>query len=166
MKVGLGLGSNVGDRLLHLQQARLYLRSLSSGQWCQVSPVYETEPVGCPVGSQNFFNAVVEIEFSGAPLSLLKKVLAYEKAQGRDRSTGANAPRTIDIDILYFGEQAIIEKDLIVPHPRLVERRFVLVPLSTLRPEMIIKGTGKTVKLLLHELPVREGEVRFVQQDW
>jgi 2-amino-4-hydroxy-6-hydroxymethyldihydropteridine diphosphokinase len=118
------------------------------------------------VGAEKFLNAVLEIEFTGAPRTLLKKILAYEKAHGRDRTTGVNAPRTIDIDILYFGEKEIAEKNLVVPHPRLAERRFVLVPLSTLRPEMIIKGTGKTVKLLLRELPAREGEVRFVQQDW
>jgi 2-amino-4-hydroxy-6-hydroxymethyldihydropteridine diphosphokinase len=166
MKVGLGLGSNVGDRLLQLQQAKRYLLSLSPEQWHRASPVYETQPVGCPVGAEKFLNAVLEIEFTGAPRTLLKKILAYEKAHGRDRTTGVNAPRTIDIDILYFGEKEIAEKNLVVPHPRLAERRFVLVPLSTLRPEMIIKGTGKTVKLLLRELPAREGEVRFVQQDW
>ena len=166
MKVGIGLGSNVGDRLLNLQQAKRYLLSLSLEQWHIQSPVYETEPVGCPVGSAAFLNAVLEIEFTGAPATLLKQLLAYEKVHGRDRSAGTNAPRTIDLDILYFGEEEVSAKDLIIPHPRIAARRFVLLPLATIRPEMIVKGTGKTVRMLLRELPEREGEVRFVQQEW
>lgn len=166
MKVGLGLGSNVGDRLRHLQQAKAYLLSLSTEQWHLASPLYEAEPVGCAPDSPKFLNAVLEIEYEGAPKTLLKKILAYEKAHGRDRLTGKNAPRTIDIDILYFGAREVLEKDLVIPHPRLAERRFVLLPLSTIRSDMIVKGTGKTVRVLLRELPVREGEVRFVQQEW
>jgi 2-amino-4-hydroxy-6-hydroxymethyldihydropteridine diphosphokinase len=166
MKVGLGLGSNVGDRLLHLQHAKRYLLSLSPEQWHVQSPLYETEPVGCPAGSEKFLNAVLEIEFTGAPSTLLKKLLAYEKAHGRDRSIGVNAPRSIDLDILYFGEKELLTKDLIIPHPRMAERRFVLLPLATIRPEMIVKGTGKTVRQLLRELPGREGDVKFVQRDW
>ena len=166
MKVGLGLGSNVGDRLLNLQQAKRYLLSLSQEGWHLASPLYETEPIDCAPDSPNFLNAVLEIEFEGAPKTLLKKIQAYETAHGRDRSTGRNAPRAVDIDILYFGEKEMLEKDLVIPHPRMMERRFVLLPLSTIRPEMIVKGTGKTVRMLLRELPGREGEVRFVQQEW
>ena len=166
MKVGLSLGSNVGERLLHLQQAKSYLLSLSPEQWHRASPVYESEPVDCPAGSARFLNAVLEIEFTGAPRTLLKKILAYEVAHGRDRTAGTNAPRTIDVDILYFGEKEISEKDLVVPHPRLAERRFVLLPLSTICPDMIVKGIGKTVRMLLRELPAREGDVRLVRQEW
>jgi 2-amino-4-hydroxy-6-hydroxymethyldihydropteridine diphosphokinase len=166
MRVGLSLGSNVGDRLLHLQQAKRYLLSLSPEQWHRASPLYETEPVGCPDGSEKFLNAVLEIEFTGAPRTLLKKILAYEKAHGRDRALGMNAPRTIDLDILYFGECEVLTKDLVIPHPRIAERRFVLVPLSTICADMIVKGTARTVRALLRELPAREGDVRFVQQDW
>lgn len=166
MKVGIGLGSNVGDRLGHLQQAKRYLLSLSPEQWHRASPLYETAPVGCVPGTDGFLNAVLEIEFTGAPRTLLKKLQAYEIAHGRDRSAGVNAPRTIDLDILYFGEREILEKDLVVPHPRLAERRFVLVPLSTICPEMIVKGTGRTVRMLLRELPSRQGDVKFVQQEW
>ena len=166
MKVGLALGSNLGDRLNHLQQAKAYLLSLSTEQWHLASPLYQAEPVGCPPDSPEFLNAALEIEYGGAPKTLLKKILAYEKAHGRDRSAGKNAPRTIDIDILYFGEREVLEKDLVIPHPRMVERRFVLLPLSTIRPEMIVKGTGRTVRMLLRELPAKEDEVRFVQQEW
>jgi 2-amino-4-hydroxy-6-hydroxymethyldihydropteridine diphosphokinase len=164
VKVGLGLGSNVGDRLQHLQHAKAYLLSLSPEQWHRASPVYETEPVGCAPGTAKFLNTALEIEFTGAPRTLLKKLLAYEAAHGRDRSAEANAPRTIDLDILYFGEQEVLTKDLVIPHPRIAERRFVLVPLSTICPDRIIKGTGRTVRQLLRELP--ESHVRFVQPDW
>jgi 2-amino-4-hydroxy-6-hydroxymethyldihydropteridine diphosphokinase len=166
MKVGLGLGSNLGDRLLHLQLAKRYLLSLSKEQWHRASPLYETEPVGCPPNSPKFLNATLEIEYESSAKALLRKIIAYENAHGRDRNLPRNAARTIDIDILYFGEQEVLEKNLVVPHPRLADRRFMLLPLSTIRPEMIVKGTGKTVTMLLRELPAREGEVRFVQQEW
>jgi 2-amino-4-hydroxy-6-hydroxymethyldihydropteridine diphosphokinase len=166
MKVGLGLGSNLGDRLRHLQQAKAWLLSLSPESWHIASPVYETEPVGCPPGSPKFLNTVLEIEFTGAPRTLLKKVAAYELAHGRDRNLPKNAARTIDIDILYFGEKEVLEKDLVVPHPRMAGRRFVLLPLSTIRPDLIIKGTGRTVRMLLRELPAEDGQVRFVQHEW
>lgn len=166
MKVGLALGSNLGDRLRHLQQAKAYLLSLSREGWHRASPLYETEPVGCPPNSPKFYNAVLEIEYEGAPRTLLKKIIAYENAHGRDRALPKNAARPIDMDILYFGQREVLEPDLVIPHPGMSARRFVLLPLSTIRPEMIVKGTGKTVKMLLRELPVREGEVRFVQQEW
>ena len=166
MKVGLALGSNVGDRLKHLQQAKAYLLSLSTEGWHIASPLYETEPVGCPPNSPKFYNAVLEIEYEGAPKTLLKKILAYETAHGRDVDLPKNAARTIDIDILYFGEKEVVEKDLVIPHPRIAERRFVLLPLSTTRPDLIIKGTGKTVRMLLRELPANEGGVSFIQQEW
>jgi 2-amino-4-hydroxy-6-hydroxymethyldihydropteridine diphosphokinase len=166
MKVGIGLGSNLGDRLRQIQQSKAYLLSLSPEAWHVASPLYETEPVGCPPNSPKFLNAVLEIEFTGAPKTLLKKIRAYEVAHGRERDLPKNAARPIDIDILYFGEKEILEKDLVVPHPRMAERRFVLLPLSTVRPDMIVKGTGRTVRMLLRELPGREGEVRFVQHDW
>ena len=166
MKVGLALGSNVGDRLKHFQQAKAYLLSLSREGWHLASPLYETEPVGCPPNSPKFLNAVIEIDFEGAPRTLLKKIRAYEDAHGRDRDLPKNAARTIDLDILYFGEKELLEDDLVIPHPRMAERRFVLLPLSTIRPEMVVRGTGKTVRLLLRELPETEGHVRFVQYDW
>ncbi|MCS7048559.1 MAG: 2-amino-4-hydroxy-6-hydroxymethyldihydropteridine diphosphokinase [Verrucomicrobiae bacterium] len=166
MRVALGLGSNQGDRLAQLQRARAFLVGLSHEQWHRCAPLYETEPVGCPAGSEPFFNTVVEIEFAGAARTLLRKIKAYEQARGRDLNAPRNAPRPIDIDILFFGDLEICEKDLIVPHPRLAERRFVLVPLATLEPHRIIKGTGRTVQQLLRELPAGGPFVRFVQQEW
>lgn len=166
MKVGLSLGSNVGGRLAHLQSAKQHLLGLGSDPWSRWSPIYETAPVDCPPGSAPFLNAVVEIDYNGSPRALLKNILAYEAAHGRDRSAGPNAPRTIDIDILYFGETVVAEPDLRIPHPRLVERRFVLVPLAAIFPDRVVVGTGRSVRALLQELPDQSGEVKFVQQDW
>ncbi len=166
MKVGLGLGSNAGDRLSQLQHAKRYLLSRSLEQWHRASAVFETTPVDCPPDSPSFLNAVIEIEFTGTPQTLLKEILAYETAQGRDRSAGRNTPRGIDIDLLYFGENEICELDLVVPHPRLAERRFVLTPLAMICPDLIVPGTGKTVRLLLSELPERGETVKLIQQDW
>ncbi len=168
MKVGLGLGSNKGDRLRHLRDAKAYLLSLSLEQWHLQSPLYESLPVDCLPNSPSFYNAVLEIEFSGAPRTLLKKIQAYETAHGRnaDREAGINAPRAIDIDILYFGEKELLSKNLVIPHPRLAQRRFVLVPLSTICPQRLIKGTARTVQQLLRELPPRHEQVTFVQAQW
>lgn len=166
MRVGLALGSNLGNRLAQLQRAKEYLVSLAPDQQVLASAIYETAPVHCPPGSAAFFNAVVEIAFTGAPRTLLKQVLAYEAVHGRDRSAGQNAPRTIDIDILYFGDLVIADPDLTIPHPRLALRRFVLVPLVAICPDRIVAGTGKTVRSLWQELPDQSGEVKFVQQDW
>jgi len=166
MKVGLGLGANIGDRLRQLQQAKRYLLGLAPEQHSRVSPVYETTPVNCPAGAPAFLNAVVEIEFAGPPQALLKTILAYATAHGRDRTAGLNTPRPIDIDILYFGDREVSTPDLVIPHPRLAERRFVLVPLATICPELVIPGTGRTVQILLRELPEGDERVKLVQQDW
>lgn len=166
MNVALGLGSNLGDRLRQLQLARAYLVSLSREEWHRSAPLYETDPVDCPPGSEPFLNTVVEIEFDGAPRTLLRKIKAFERARGRDPRSPRNAPRRIDIDILLFGDREVQERDLVVPHPRLAERRFVLVPLAALEPHRIVKGTGRTVQQLLRELPAGGPSVRFIQQEW
>ncbi len=166
MKVGLALGSNLGDRLVNLQRARDFLVGLAQENCYRQAPLYESAPVDCPTGSPAFYNSTIEIEFTGTPQGLLKKTQAYEVAHGRDRTLPVNSPREIDIDILYFGEQEVREKNLVIPHPRLAQRRFVLLPLSTMAPERIIKGNGKTVRQLLRELPAGGEAVTFVRQDW
>ncbi|MCG3150004.1 MAG: 2-amino-4-hydroxy-6-hydroxymethyldihydropteridine pyrophosphokinase [Verrucomicrobiae bacterium] len=152
MKVGLSLGANLGNRLEQLQAAKSFLVGLSTGGWHQASPLYETVPVDCPPNSPAFLNAVIEIEYARPPRDLLEKIKIYEDAQGRDRNLPKNAARKIDIDMLYCGDLKITEPDLVVPHPRMLERRFVLMPLSKIRPDL--------------ELPAGIGEVRFVQQEW
>ena len=168
MNVGLALGSNSGDRLLNLQRARDFLLELSAGRRRLQSPIYETAPVDCPPGSQSFYNAVVEIDFAGEPEELFAHTRAYENAQGRlaERAAGVNAPRTIDIDILYFGDRILTEPDLVIPHPRLRHRRFELVPLANIRPDLILAGTGNTISVLLQQLPPADQGVNLVCRDW
>jgi len=154
MKIGLALGSNLGDRRQHLRRAKEFLVGLSVAGRHLASPVYETEPVGCPAGSAKFLNAVIEIEYPGTTRELFERVRAYEWAAGRQRSA-RNAPRAIDIDLLYGAE--VNDPDLVVPHPRLTQRRFVLQPLAAIRPELVI--AGRTVRQWLAALPAEAGEV-------
>jgi 2-amino-4-hydroxy-6-hydroxymethyldihydropteridine diphosphokinase len=165
MKVGISLGANLGDRLQNMQQAKRFLVEISKDGYHISSPLYESEPVGCPPNSPKFLNAVVEIEYEGEPKKLLKLLQGFEDRMGRDRNLPKNAARTIDLDILYVGEKEILEDDLVVPHPRIANRRFVLLPLSTVCADRIIKGTGKTVKQLLRETSDKS-DVTFLQQDW
>lgn len=135
MKAGIALGSNVGDRLANLRAARDRLFGLHQGtaEAFLISPIYETEPVDCEPGTAAFFNAVIELETSLHPLDLLDAAQAIERELGRPDRRPKNAPRTIDVDLLY-GEGVEIENErLSLPHPRMQERWFVLQPLSHLR---------------------------------
>jgi 2-amino-4-hydroxy-6-hydroxymethyldihydropteridine diphosphokinase len=130
----VGLGSNLGDRLGNLRRAVSLLgASGSQVQVLRTSPVYETEPVGGPP-QPPFLNAVAEVAVSGDARSLLEACLDVESAMGRVRHERWG-PRVIDLDVLLFGEERIDEADLVVPHPRMRERAFVMVPLADLAPE-------------------------------
>ena len=147
--VYLGLGSNLGDREATLETA---LRALESPHLHirRVSPVYETEPMDVP-GQQWFLNMVAEAETDLFPLQLLRRTAAVEAELGRRRSV-PKGPRTIDIDILLFGNSVVTMPDLEIPHPRFRDRRFVLAPLADLAPELRDPVTRKTVRELLAEL--------------
>lgn len=168
MNIGLSLGSNRGNRLRNLQLARDYLVSLTPHPPYRQSAVYETVPIACAPGASPYLNAVVEIEFSGGVRALFDKTHAYELGHGRaaERAAGINAARTIDIDILYAGTSEVREPDLVVPHPRLAARAFVLTPLAEIRPELKIPGGRATVQQLRDQLPPTVGEVTLIQQDW
>lgn len=144
----LGLGSNQGDREALLSAARQAIRLSFPG--ARFSPLYETEPVG--VRDQPWFlNQAAEIDTFLPPQGLLEWCLDLEKRNGRARTT-PQGPRTLDVDVLLFGNEVLDEEHLTVPHPRMMERRFVLLPLSDLAPEMEIPGTGKTVGDALRNL--------------
>ncbi len=165
MRTGVALGANLGDRLGAMHAARERIRQLPSVRSPVFSSaVYETEPVDCEPGAKSFLNAVVEFGFAGDPHELLHELRAIEAALGRSAAHERNTSRTIDLDLLYFGDQRSNEESLRLPHPRLTARRFVLQPLADVRPELILLGQNETVQALLGHLPVAPAVVRFPQQ--
>ena len=132
----LGLGSNLGDRLGWLQGGRDLLAAEPGIVLERSSALYETAAEGCPPDSPPFLNAAVAVRTSLSPRRLLERCLAIEQALGRSRSI-PNAPRTLDIDLLLYGQAIIAEPGLQVPHPRLMDRAFVLLPLAEIAPERI-----------------------------
>ncbi|NLC55971.1 MAG: 2-amino-4-hydroxy-6-hydroxymethyldihydropteridine diphosphokinase [Armatimonadetes bacterium] len=135
----LSLGSNLGDRLGHLSEAVRQLRERGVTPR-RASSVYETAPVG-RTEQPAFLNAVIEVETDLEPLALLAQTQAVENALGRRRVLRWG-PRTLDIDILLYDDCRIDLPELQVPHPRMHERRFVLLPLVELQPDVVIPGIG------------------------
>lgn len=131
MRAFLGLGSNLGDRQQYLREA---VESLSGV--VAVSPVYETEPVGGPGGQDPYLNVVVELDTDLTAHQLLGVCRRLEAAAGRVREQRWG-PRTLDVDVLLVGDFRVDEPDLVVPHPRMWGRRFVLAPLADLAPELV-----------------------------
>ncbi len=153
MRTAIALGSNLGDRLANLtagREAVLRLPGISAP--VLQSRVYETEPVGTGPDAGPFLNAVIEVEFSAAPFALLAALRSIESALGRPMRYPRNAPRTLDLDILYAGDLVLHDDTLILPHPRLHLRRFVLAPLNDIRPELRLPGQTHTVAELLARL--------------
>ncbi len=149
----VALGSNLGDRAGHLREAVLRLSDPPAVRCVKVSGLLETPPVGCPPGSPHFLNAAAVVETSLSARGLLERLLEIEADMGRRRvGEPPNAPRTIDLDLLVYGEEMIDEAGLAVPHPRMGEREFVLRPLAEVAPEMRVPGTGHTVAGLLSRL--------------
>ncbi len=134
----IGLGSNLGDRRAFLRDA--VARLGEAGDVVAVSPLYETEPVGGPEGQGPYLNLVVELRTADTPHRLLARCRAVEDAAGRVR-TVRWGPRTLDADVLWVEGWVVDEADLVVPHPRLWERRFVLQPLADLAPDLV--GAGR-----------------------
>lgn len=155
--VYLGLGSNLGDRWHNLDKALEFL-----GQRLQVkavSSVYDTEPIG-NVDQPRFLNLVCQVRTRLAPLELLTLAKGIESKLGRVFGK-ANAPRPIDIDILLYGDKVIETPKLVIPHPRLAERAFVLIPLAEIAPDLVHPVSGKTVKELAERLTEKQGVFKW-----
>jgi 2-amino-4-hydroxy-6-hydroxymethyldihydropteridine diphosphokinase len=152
----LGLGSNLGDRLGNLQRAVDLLGATPGITVVRSSRVYETDPVGGPP-QPDFLNAVVEIETGLSPRDLLHACLSIEERLKRGRGVRWG-PRTVDLDVLTYGRDEVHEKDLEIPHPRMHERGFVLVPLLELDADPPLPG-GRRVSALRRDA-VALGEVR------
>jgi len=156
--VYLSLGSNVGDRAASLNSATARLRSL--GQVLQVSSFYETEPVEF-TAQPWFLNCAVELDTEQTPQQLMAAILEIEQQMGRKR-TQKKGPRSIDIDILLFGDSAVEAKGLTIPHPALHERRFVLEPLAEVASDVRHPLLKRTIRELRDALPPGQAVRKFV----
>jgi 2-amino-4-hydroxy-6-hydroxymethyldihydropteridine diphosphokinase len=146
MRVGIALGSNLNERHRILQSARLHLQVLHEDHGPFLcSRIYETEPVDCPPGSPRFLNAAIEIACTLPPLDLLAALQRIEQVLGRPRDHAFHAPRTIDLDILYYDNLHFTLPALSLPHPRISERTFVLCPLADICPDRILPSWKKSV---------------------
>ena len=142
----IGLGSNLEDPLSQIRQALVQLDSIPGTRVAARSSLYRTAPVGL-VEQPGFINAVASVQTTLKPQALLAALLAIENRQGR-RRTIRNAPRTLDLDLLLYGEKIFDMEGLTLPHPRLHERAFVLAPLAEIAPGTIIPGRGRVEDLL------------------
>ena len=156
----LSLGSNLGNRENYLRDAIARLQAL--GRVVALSSFYETEPVGF-TEQPWFLNCAVFLETTETPAQLLASLLAIEQEMGRVR-TQKKGPRTIDIDILLFGDTILDSAELTIPHPALHQRRFVLEPLAEIAPEVEHPILKKTIRELLRDLPAGQS-VRKLQKD-
>ena len=145
-RVAVALGSNCGDRRAHLDYAVSTLRALLTN--LTVSRYYDTIPVGVSGPQALFLNAAVVGDTTMSARALLDALLAIENERGRERPY-PNAPRTLDLDVILFGDAIVKEPGLTVPHPRFRERRFVLEPLAEVAPELRDPVSGKTIAELL-----------------
>ncbi|KYG33328.1 2-amino-4-hydroxy-6-hydroxymethyldihydropteridine diphosphokinase [Alkalihalobacillus trypoxylicola] len=157
----IALGSNIGNRKNYLDQAINLLQEHPNCELLKISSIYETEPVGY-VNQQSFLNMVIEMETDLNPLKLLELTQSIESRCGRKRDVRWG-PRTLDLDILLFDEENMKGEELTIPHPRMLERAFVMIPLSEVSPERKILGQELTVTELANSLPDKEGVKRWIQ---
>jgi 2-amino-4-hydroxy-6-hydroxymethyldihydropteridine diphosphokinase len=151
----IALGSNIGNRYDYLTEAIKQLESHLEIKLVNISSIYETDPVGYE-DQDLFLNMVIEVMTSLRADELLDICLKLELTLGRKREI-VWGPRTIDLDILLYNQENIETEKLIIPHPRMLERNFVMIPLSEIKPDIIIPNTDKPLEALIKELPNKEG---------
>ncbi len=156
----IALGSNIGDRELNLLRAVAEVGRVPECKVTALSSFYETSPVGS-VAQNTFYNAVLKLSTTLGARTLLSRMLQIEDDTFRRVRTVHQGPRTIDLDLLLYGDRVINEENLVVPHPHLTERRFVLQPLCEIAPEVIHPLTGKTVHEHLAALNSNETVVKL-----
>jgi 2-amino-4-hydroxy-6-hydroxymethyldihydropteridine diphosphokinase len=147
MRAYIGLGANLGNRTDTIRRALELLDEQEGVEVVAVSTLRETDPVGY-LDQPTFLNGAAELETELQPRELLDRLLAVETALGRQRTGPRFGPRTIDLDLLVYGDEEVAEPGLAVPHPRLAERRFALEPLAELDPELRVPGRGRVLDLL------------------
>jgi 2-amino-4-hydroxy-6-hydroxymethyldihydropteridine diphosphokinase len=148
MRAYLGLGANLGDREATIARALELLAREDGVEVVAVSSLRDTDPVGI-VDQPRFLNGAAAVETDLSPGELLNRLLAVERELGRTREGPRFGPRTIDLDLLVYGDEEVDEPGLTVPHPRLAERRFALEPLAELDPDLVVPGRGRVSDLLL-----------------
>ncbi len=151
MRAYVGVGSNLGDRWASLALAARALRAEPRVSLLRGSRVWDAAPLGPP--QPRYLNAVLELEALGPAAALLRVLQRIEREGGRKRTSVRWSARTLDLDLLLFGDEVIRTARLVVPHPALVARRFVLAPLAELCPDRVVPGTGRTVAQLLAIVP-------------
>ena len=153
MRAGIALGSNLGDRLQYLRSGRAAVMQIAGVEGPVLSSrIYETEPVGTGEDAGAFLNAVIEVHYAGHPMTLLDHLQEIEAEHGRPSKRPRNAPRPLDLDILYVGNLTLTNDEIVIPHPRMHLRRFVLAPLNDIRPELVLPGQHETIADLLSSL--------------
>lgn len=154
-EAAISFGSNVGDRHANLCKALKRLQQIEGVKLLCKSPIYETEPVDVPAEFQGipFFNAVAIFSVETDVEEWSAAVHAIEDKMLRVRGEQRNTPRTIDLDLLYFGNLAVNKPHLRIPHPQIASRRFVCEPLSLLRPQLVLPNTDKTILQTLGLIP-------------
>ena len=157
----IAIGANLGDRAAHFQRARECIAALPATRLVAVSSVYETQPVG-PVDQGPFYNAVARVRTDLEPRALLEALLTIEREEGRQRGEKWG-PRTLDLDLLMFGDRVIEQPQLNVPHPRMSERAFVLRPLREIAPHLLHPRADQTIEALFDQLPAEP--MRRVKMD-
>ncbi|MBU8908458.1 2-amino-4-hydroxy-6-hydroxymethyldihydropteridine diphosphokinase [Desertibacillus haloalkaliphilus] len=160
--VYLALGSNVGDRANHLREGMRQLETDEDIVIIATSSIYETEPVGY-VDQDRFLNMVIEIKTSYRPQQLLEITQRIERESGRSYQIHWG-PRTLDLDILLFNNENIKMDNLCIPHPRMTERAFVIVPLKEINPTLFIESENKTIDAIEKELVDKEGVTLWKKQ--
>jgi 2-amino-4-hydroxy-6-hydroxymethyldihydropteridine diphosphokinase len=156
----IALGSNCGDRELNLLRAVSELGKLPDGRVTGLSAFYRTSPVG-NLDQEDFYNAVLRLSTGLSPRSLLNYLLRIETEKFKRIRTVHQGPRSLDLDLLMYGSEIIDEPDLIVPHPRMTERRFVLQPLCEIAAQVMHPVSGRSISELLNVLKSEEMVIKL-----
>lgn len=159
MRAFLGIGTNLGEREKNIDEAIRLIKE-HIGPVMRESSFYETDPWGFR-SEKNFLNIALEVDTRLKPSGLLGRIMMIEAQMGRLRESGKYVSRVIDIDILLYGDKILEDETLVIPHPKLHERRFALVPLNEVAGELVHPKLGKTIKALLRECRDRSKVRRF-----